>query len=107
MARTIEIDDILSHFDSPELLSDEGWQKVVYTIDLPQHGRSLLKIGSYSSESSLRRIQREVEILRELNSAYFPQNYDFVIVDQNRYFILEDYIDGGTLAKKLEDYSDE
>ena len=90
MSKSINIDDILSKFDNPILLSDEGGQKVVYTVNLPDLGNTVLKIGYYSSLSSLERIKREVEILRALSSKYFPHNYDFKIVDGKRYFILEE-----------------
>ena len=105
MANKLNFDDILSNYDKPALLSDEGGQKVVYTVNLPDIGLSVLKIGKYSSESSLERIRREVEILRELNSDYFPKNYDFVIVDNERYFILEEYLVGETLREHITNYA--
>lgn len=107
MPGQIEINDILNKFQQVKLLSADGGQKVVFTVNLPEHGQSILKIGLYGSETSLKRIQREVEILQEIDSPYFPRNYGFSVVDANRYFILEEYLEGGTLDAHISKYSQE
>lgn len=107
MVKKIDITDILRNFDTPELLSAEGGQKYVFTINLPKIGKSILKVGLYNSESTLERIQREVETLRKIDSTYFPKNYGFSIVDSQRYYILEEFLDGGTLESHITEYSSE
>jgi serine/threonine-protein kinase len=107
MPTDIYVEDILRGFSSPKILSEEGGQKVVYTVKLLNYGKSVLKIGKYESGASLERIKREVKVLKEIDSKYFPRNYDFKIVDQDRYFILEEYLDGGTLKDNFPDYFSE
>ena len=92
MPKGVKVDDILERFKNHQLLSDEGGQKVVFTIEIRGNELVVLKIGHHSSRSSLERIIREVEILRKLELKYFPQNYDFEIIDEERYFILEEYL---------------
>ena len=99
MPQGIVVDDILSKFNNPQLLSDEGGQKIVYTVTLPDHGESILKIGHFDSRAALERIQREVAILRDVESKYFPRNYDFAILDAERFIILEEYLRGTTLTR--------
>lgn len=96
MPLKIVIDDILSKFEQIKPLS-KGGQKVVFTIIHPEYGHCVLKIGYFSSKSTLERIQREVSILKEINSSYFPRQYAFEIVDTERYFILEELLRGNTL----------
>lgn len=107
MSKSVKVDDILERFKNPQLLSDEGGQKVVFTIEIQRNELAVLKIGHYSSRSSLERIIREVEILRKLESKYFPQNYGFEIVDEERYFILEEYLQGKTLNECIIEFSSE
>jgi serine/threonine-protein kinase len=107
MTNKLYLDDILSNFENPTLLSEEGGQKIVFTVTLPDIGLSVLKIGRYNSEAGLERIRREVGILRDLNSDYFPRNYGFEIVDHERYFILEEYLVGKTLNEHITNYSSE
>jgi eukaryotic-like serine/threonine-protein kinase len=107
MHKGAKVDDILIRFENPRLLSDEGGQKVVYTIEIQESELAVLKIGYYSSRSSLERIIREVEILRKLESKYFPRNYGFEIVDRERYFILEEYLKGITLKECITEFSSE
>lgn len=98
MPREIVIDDILNRFDQVQPLS-KGGQKVVFTINHPEYGKCVLKIGVYGSKSTLERIQREVAILKDLDSSYYPRHFNLEIVDSERYFILEEFLDGNTLDK--------
>jgi serine/threonine-protein kinase len=67
----------------------------------------VLKIGHYNSNTTLERIKREVAILSKLKSVYFPISFDFQIVDQSRYLILEELINGQTLDKEFQVFSSE
>jgi serine/threonine-protein kinase len=67
-------------------------------------GKSVLKIGYYDSPLSLERIMREVEILSSIRSQYFPRNYDFKIVDNERYYILEEFLEGNTLKDGMPNF---
>jgi serine/threonine-protein kinase len=105
MGRTLKVDDILAKYKSPRLLSDEGGQKIVFVVVHPKFGECVLKVGYYSSRSGLERIQREVAILRGISSEYFPRNFDFEVIDGERYLILEELLQGETLAKSMDKYS--
>lgn len=92
----IHVRDILEKFPSAKPLG-EGGQKVVFTITDPTFGLCVLKIGFYSSDKALERIRREVRILRELESPYFPAQLAFTLVDSSRYYIIEELLQGQTL----------
>lgn len=97
--------DILSAYSNPILLK-EGGQKVVYRVTHPTHGESALKIGQYSTPQSLERIRREVAVLKDIDSEYYPKNYDFEVLSNDRFLILEEYIDSKPLSSHLQDYAD-
>ena len=84
--------DILGLFASPTLLK-QGGQKVVYRATHPVHGEIVLKVGKYSSETSLERIKREVAVLRDITSDYYPRIFEFQVFPNSRFLIVEQYID--------------
>ena len=101
-----QVDDILAQFPGARPLG-KGGQKVVFTIEHPQFGRCVLKIGFYSSRQGLERIQREVAILQELRSPYFPRHFSFTLIEPDRYFILEEFLEGPTLDAAFPDFLSE
>lgn len=101
-----KVDDILGLFDQPKLLN-HGGQKIVYMISHPKHGACVLKIGFYSSKNALERIEREVSILRDISSTFFPKQFDFRVVDSTRYYIIEEFINGHTLDKAFNQFKEE
>lgn len=102
---TLKFQDILSKYSNPILLN-QGGQKVVYKIDHPEHGSAVLKIGQASSKRGLERIRREVDIMRDLDSTYYPKNYDFVIYPQNRFVIIEEFIDLLPLSQYFNEFGE-
>lgn len=78
----------------------EGGQKKVFRAKHKDFGEVVLKHGSFYDASGLERINREVKLLREINSDYFPKNYEFKIdEDQKTFLIVEEFIE----SKKLND----
>lgn len=84
-----------------------GGQKKVYLAEY-NGGKVVYKIGKCNSTNSLRRIVREVNILREIDSKSFPKNYFFEYNEaEGTFAIIEEYIDGLTLDKCFEKYTNE
>lgn len=78
----------------------EGGQKKVYRATHNNYGLVAIKVGEYSSIAQLERIKREVACLKEIDSKYFPKNYDFLVNTSERKFtIIEEYI----VSKNLTD----
>lgn len=100
VSSTLPCDDILANYPGAVLLNS-GAQKVVYRLDHPVHGTTALKIGRYSTRRTLERIQREVAVLRDLSSVYFPRQFEFRLVDGQRFVILEELVQGTPLNQKL------
>lgn len=89
--------EILNNFKDCELIS-KGGQKNVYKCMHPDYGDIILKVGNFTSLSTLERIRREVELLRNLDSDYFPKNYDFIVdLKKKEFFIVEELIHGEEL----------
>lgn len=103
MNKELIVDDILSDYPDAQLLN-EGGQKVVYTVNDPQYGLSVLKIGLYSSKDSLERIRREVKTLGAINSDWYPKQYKFEIIDNKRFLILEERINGEPLINCISEF---
>ena len=97
--------DILAMYPDAKPIK-EGGQKAVFLINHPDFGKCVLKVGIYSRPQTLERIQREVRTLWEIDSSYYPKNYDFQILDGNRFFILEQYVECVPLSSCLRNYTD-
>ena len=83
----------------------EGGQKKVYIATHSNVG-TVIKKGDISSFVSLERMRREIEFLSNVNSKYYPKQFDFNIdVKKKEITIVEEHIQGLTLrkyAKKLQ-----
>lgn len=71
----------------------------------PTFGEVALKIGQYSSPQGLERIKREVAVLKDIDSEYYPKNHDFEILSADRFLILEEYIPSKPLSECFADYN--
>lgn len=84
-----------------------GGQKKVFLVEHEKQ-QKIYKIGKCNTSNGLKRIIREVNILREIDSEYFPKNYFFSYDERNGTFeILEEYIEGDTLNNCMENYKEE
>ena len=75
-----------------------GGQKKVYLVEHPEFGRCVYKMGKCSHVSSLERIKREVTILKEVDSHYFPKNFEARFNDNGEFDIFEEYIESESLS---------
>jgi serine/threonine protein kinase len=85
----------------------QGGQKKVFLANHPEYGNVVIKKGNITSFTSLERIKREVELLSELNSKFFPIQYHFNIDFKTKEFeIIEDYIEGTVLRDDMQSRKD-
>jgi serine/threonine-protein kinase len=84
----------------------KGGQKEVYKYNHPQFGWCVLKIGQCTATSGLERIKREVEILKEIDSDYFPRQYDFTLPEASTFLIIEEFIAGTPLSGCMNNFYD-
>lgn len=86
-------------------LADGGQKKVLKGLH-SEYGPVVIKTGDYRYSTSLDRIAREVEVLREINSEYYPRNYEFIIDPRHHEFIIiEEYLDADELTKVKDRFS--
>lgn len=102
---TVEHADILRDYPNHIFLK-AGGQKIAYRVFDAVHGACVLKIGRFSDPESLERIQREVNTLRAIDSEYYPKNYDFKVVSDARFVILEQYVECRPLSECLTEYDE-
>jgi serine/threonine protein kinase len=95
--------DVLSKFSSVTLIKEAG-QKTVFRATDSNYGLVALKIGTYHSELDLERIKREVSLLNSIDSFYYPKQYDFYLETDNRFVIIEEYIESKPLKECLTEY---
>ncbi|MDP2983661.1 MAG: serine/threonine-protein kinase [Candidatus Latescibacter sp.] len=100
----LKIDDILIRFPGAYRLGG-GSQKEVYLYEDKNLGKIVLKIGLFFTPQTLERIKREVAILCELSSPVFPKHINFEVIDNIRFLIFEEYIDGTPLDDCIHDYT--
>ncbi len=86
----------------------EGGQKKVLAAVHPDFGSVVIKHGEYHHATKLERITREVELLRELDSQYYPKQYEFLVEPVRREFlIIEERLDAVELADASDRFSDD
>ncbi len=100
------IENVLSRFSPVELI-DEGGQKHVYRITHPDHGVCVLKTIQSADSQMLQRIVREVELLRILDSQFFPTQHDFQLLNEDSCYIIEEFIAGCTLDQAYSQFPTE
>jgi len=84
----------------------KGGQKTVHLAEHQKVGLVVIKKGAIKSFTSLERIKREIELLSELKSKYYPQQYHFNIDIKTKEFeIVEDYIEGTTLREAMKSFT--
>ena len=78
----------------------QGGQKRVYAGEHPQYGSVVIKLGDYHQTTSLERVAREVGLLREINSPYYPKQFDFrVDMVERQFLIMEERLDAVELTQ--------
>jgi eukaryotic-like serine/threonine-protein kinase len=84
----------------------QGGQKTVHLAEHPKVGTVVIKRGAIKSFASLERIKREVELLSELKSDFYPQQHHFNInVKAKEFEIVEDYIEGKVLREVMSQFN--
>lgn len=82
-----------------------GGQKIVYLAEHPTYGKLVVKRGEIKSFTSLERIKREVELLSEVSSEYYPKQFQFnVDIKSKKFEIVEEFIEGKTLRDCISDF---
>lgn len=88
------------------MLIRTGGQKEVYKFDHHLYGWVVLKIGNCKLPNGSERIEREVNILKDVNSAYFPKQYEFYKPDESCFLIIEELIEGDPLDSCMDRFYD-
>ncbi len=84
-----------------------GGQKNVQLAEHPTVGLVVIKRGAIKSFTSLERIKREVDLLSELKSEFYPLQHHFSIdVKTKEFEIVESYIEGKTLRDCMADFKE-
>ena len=92
------LDDVVGRCDNVAFLA-EGGQKKVLSADHPDFGAVVIKYGEYRFATSLDRITREVQLLRDIDSEYYPTHYEFLIEPIRREFlVIEERLDAVDLT---------
>lgn len=100
------MDDILKKCTDIELIF-EGGQKKVYKAIHPQYGAVVLKLGQIQYKTGLDRIRREVDLLKSIDSKYFPKNFEFHLKDDKKFLIIEEYIESKKINELWNYYNSE
>ena len=83
----------------------QGGQKIVHLAEHSKVGKVVIKEGTIKSFTSLERIKREVELLSELESDFYPKQHHFNIdVKTKKFEIVEDYIEGKVLREVMTEF---
>ena len=86
----------------------QGGQKVVLSANHPEWGDVVVKHGDYRYGTSLERITREVGLLREIQSPYYPKQYEFLVEPAARQFlIVEERLAAKELGSKCDQFGDD
>lgn len=101
------LDDLLLLCTDVQLLA-EGGQKLVYSAVHREYGPVVIKVGEYRHANTLERITREVQLLRELESRFYPRHYEFLIEPVRREFlVVEERLNAIELSQARERFRDD
>lgn len=81
------IKDFLSKCSNIKSLADGG-QKRVFSAVHPNYKDIVIKYGKYGVVSGLERISREVTLLGELESHYYPKQFEFIVEPLSSEFLI-------------------
>ena len=99
------LDDVISRCENVTSLA-QGGQKKVYSAVHPVFGSVVIKHGEYRFATTLERITREVELLRELTSPFYPRHFAFLIEPIRREFlIIEERLDAVALSTVMDRFT--
>src|SRR5208337_1314732 len=103
----MEVDQILKQFSvSKPILLKKGGQKSAYRVTHPVYGVCVVKIGEYKFVATLERVRREVLIQREIDSEYYPKNYECNIISTDTYVLIEEYIRSEPLSQCMDRFQE-
>jgi eukaryotic-like serine/threonine-protein kinase len=78
-----------------------GGQKTVELASHPLHGIVVIKKGNIEAKSSLQRIEREVDLLKQIDSPFFPKQLWYGLeLTEKKFIIIEKHVSGEELLKK-------
>ena len=97
--------DILQDFPDRRLLK-RGGQRIAFKINHPKYGEIVMKVGEYDSAKTQERIKREVEVLSNTESEYFPRIHELQEYEGNRFSICEQFIEGEPLSACMAKFYD-
>lgn len=105
---SVECEDVINQYTNPELVF-QGGQRVVYKVLHPEYGTVIVKIGRYKTTDSqdgweIERIEREIGLLKQIDSIYYPKNFSFEIISDFRYVIVEEFIESTSLANCMDGF---
>lgn len=84
-----------------------GGQKTVFLATHHSLGDVVIKTSPITSFIGLERIKREVDLLKSLDSEFYPKQHHFNIdVTANKFEIIEQYIEGDTLRNMAANFKD-
>lgn len=96
------LDDVIRNCKDVTTLA-EGGQKSVLAAVHSEFGPVVIKYGGYRSSATLERITREVQLLGELDSPYYPKHFEFLIEPVRREFVIvEERLDAVELTHAKE-----
>lgn len=84
----------------------KGGQKTVLLARHQEIGLVVIKQGKIKSLTALERLKREVELLKEIQSDFYPKQYHFRIdFDTQEFEIVEEYIEGRMLRDTMAQFN--
>lgn len=98
------IEEFIAQFTILHTFPNSG-QKAVHLASHPKYGNVVIKIGKFPNETRLKRAKKEVDILKMINSVYYPKNIDFIFYPDNSFIIVEEFIDSNTLTSSRMNYN--
>jgi serine/threonine-protein kinase len=101
----LAFEEILAQYKDVVLLK-QGGQKAAYRAIDSDHGLVVVKLGQVASPQALERIRREVSILQQIDSCYYPRQIDFRTLPDGGFVIVEEYVPSRPLSECLTEYAE-
>lgn len=102
-----QIDSFINTCSGLSMLA-KGGQKKVYGASHQLHGEIVVKVGDFGVTSSIDRITREVRLLTQVDSRFYPKQYEYLVEPlSQRFLIAEQRLDAVELSHVKDKFSED
>ena len=101
-----EFSSILQLFRDVKVISDDTGQRVVLRATHADWGMVAIKVANSCNDGMIERFRREVGVLCQIQSPYYPRQYEFHVTPAKGVCTVEEFVEGESLLACMDRFAD-